>query len=195
MQMYIIRHGQTSWNLAKRKQGHLDSPLTLKGIEQAKNTGNLILSEGLDLKNIKIVTSPLFRAKQHASILCETINYDFNSCIIEEGLKEHCFGSWEGKTEQEIEEKFPGFLSNRYKPENYWSYIIPMGESYELLYRRVSDVIEKYGTKDIIYICHEMVSKVMVGKLKNLEPEQILPLSHPQDQIYKYKNKSIYTLK
>lgn len=192
--MYIIRHGQTVWNLSKRKQGQLDSPLTLKGVEQAKNTGRIILSEGLDLDNTKIVASPLFRAKQHAAILCETIGYDFSSCILEEDLKEHCFGLWEGKTEEEIESQFPNLLSKRYKPENYWSYIIPMGESYELLYNRVSKVLEKYGEDNIIYVCHEMVSKVMVGHLNKLTPDQILPLSHPQNQIYKYKDNHLSVL-
>lgn len=192
--MYIIRHGQTVWNLLKRKQGQLDSPLTLKGIEQAENTGRIILSERLDLENLKIVISPLFRAKQHASILCETIGYDFNSCILEDNLKEHCFGLWEGKTEEEIEKSFPNFLSKRYKPENYWSYIIPMGESYELLYNRVSKVLEKHGKDNIIYVCHEMVSKVMVGSLNKLTPDQILPLTHPQNQIYKYKDNSLSIL-
>ncbi len=35
---YLVRHGQTEWNTKKIMQGHLDSPLTEKGIEQAKMT-------------------------------------------------------------------------------------------------------------------------------------------------------------
>lgn len=35
--LYLIRHGQTKWNLEKRMQGHKDSPLTEVGISQAQN--------------------------------------------------------------------------------------------------------------------------------------------------------------
>lgn len=33
--IYICRHGKTKWNLEKRKQGHLDSPLCDQGKKQA----------------------------------------------------------------------------------------------------------------------------------------------------------------
>ncbi len=35
-QIYITRHGQTEWNLERRVQGGLDSPLTQTGIKQAR---------------------------------------------------------------------------------------------------------------------------------------------------------------
>ena len=51
--IYIIRHGETVWNLAKRKQGNLDSPLTLKGLEQATLCGQRLppASEGNSATN------------------------------------------------------------------------------------------------------------------------------------------------
>ena len=35
-QVIIVRHGQTEWNLKLVRQGHFDSPLTDKGIAQAR---------------------------------------------------------------------------------------------------------------------------------------------------------------
>ena len=184
--IYIIRHGQTVWNLAKRKQGRKDSPLTVKGIEQAKQSAELILKEFSDkeLSEYKIVISPQWRCQQYASIICELIGIDFMSCTVEESIREHSFGLWEGKTEEEIESTFPGFLERRYKKENYWNYVVPMGESYELLSSRISKVLKKYDGQKVIFICHEMVSKVMRGNLLNLSAEEILPLKHKQDTIY-----------
>ena len=40
--IYIVRHGQTAWNLQGRKQGRKDSPLTLKGVEQAKDVSKIL---------------------------------------------------------------------------------------------------------------------------------------------------------
>ena len=35
-ELLVLRHGETEWNAAGRMQGHLDSPLTVKGIGQAE---------------------------------------------------------------------------------------------------------------------------------------------------------------
>jgi broad specificity phosphatase PhoE len=194
--IFIVRHGQTVWNLAKRKQGRKDSPLTLKGIEQARLTAKLLDEEikKNSFKDFKIVISPQWRCQQYASIICELIGFDFMKCIHEEDLREHSFGLWEGKNEEEIEDEFPGYLDRRYKKENYWNYIVPMGESYELLSKRVERVLKKYKDEKIIYICHEMVSKVMRGNLMKLEPKSILPLSHKQNLVYFFKDEEIKSL-
>jgi len=194
--IYIVRHGQTVWNLAKRKQGRKDSPLTLKGVKQANWIAKLVQQEikPQDLKKYKIVISPQWRCQQYASLICEMLELDFMNCIIEQDLREHCFGLWEGKTEEEIEIEFPGFLEARYKEENYWNYIVPMGESYELLSKRVKKVLNKYEGQKVIFICHEMVSKVMRGNLLDLKPSEVLPLKHKQNTIYKVNNLKVQTI-
>ena len=193
--IYIVRHGQTAWNLQKRKQGRKDSPLTLKGIAQAEHIAKILNTEVQDISKFKIVVSPQWRCQQFASIVCEHIGIPFSQCVFEENLREHCFGLWEGKTEEEIAEAFPGFLARRYKPENYWSYVVPMGESYELLSLRVAKVLENYKDENVIFVCHEMVSKVMRGILLDLENHQILPTKHPQDTVYKIDKEIINEIK
>ncbi|MHA2390056.1 MAG: histidine phosphatase family protein [Candidatus Hodarchaeales archaeon] len=184
--IYIVRHGQTVWNLEGRKQGQKDSPLTLKGVRQAENVAGILQTEISDIKKYSIVISPQWRCQQYASIICDLLGVNFNQCIVDENLREHSFGSWEGNTEEQIEQEFPGFLERRYQPENYWNFVVPKGESYELLYQRVSKVIDKYQNKKTIFICHEMVSKVMRGRLLCLQSKEILPLRHKQNIIYKY---------
>ena len=183
--IYIVRHGQTAWNLQARKQGQKDSPLTIKGINQAQNIASMLKDNIPNIKDFEIVISPQWRCQQSSSIMCEILGIDFSKCKLENGIREHCFGSWEGKTEEEIEIEYPGFLEKRYIPENYWSYIVPMGESYELLNKRVSLAIEKHQGKNVIFICHVMVSKVMRGILLGLTNEETLALNHPQDTVYK----------
>ena len=39
LKLYIVRHGETEWNVIKRFQGQLNTPLTEKGIEKLKETG------------------------------------------------------------------------------------------------------------------------------------------------------------
>lgn len=193
--IYIARHGQTEWNLQARKQGRKDSPLTLKGISQARDVGEILKVDVQDLSKFKIVISPQWRCQQSASIICEQMGASFSDCTLEEGLREHCFGLWEGKTEEEIEKEFPGYLAKRYVPENYWDYVVPMGESYALLSKRVQRVIEKYKDQNVIFVCHEMVSKVMRGSVLSLTNEEVLSLGHPQDTVYKIEGGQLSELR
>ena len=64
-ELYILRHGETEWNASGRMQGRLHSPLTPKGIAQAR-TQRRILSD-IDLSGFDIITSPQTRALHTAA--------------------------------------------------------------------------------------------------------------------------------
>ncbi|HOV13114.1 MAG TPA: histidine phosphatase family protein, partial [Spirochaetota bacterium] len=40
MKIYLVRHGETDWNVKKLMQGWKDSPLTERGVENAKKLSN-----------------------------------------------------------------------------------------------------------------------------------------------------------
>jgi len=63
--IYIVRHGQTDWNLEGRTQGHSDIALNQTGINQA----NILKEKLKDIKFDKVFSSPLKRAYETASII------------------------------------------------------------------------------------------------------------------------------
>ena len=70
--VFAVRHGETEWNLVEKQQGHLDSPLTDNGIQQA-----YLLAEGLLPKNIDILySSDLGRALQTGEIIAEKSHWN-----------------------------------------------------------------------------------------------------------------------
>ncbi len=70
---YIFRHGQSTYNLIGRTQGHTnDSVLTTLGREQAVGIGQKLKDKGIEL----IVTSPLKRARQTAELANQTLNIE-----------------------------------------------------------------------------------------------------------------------
>ena len=64
MELYIVRHGTTSWNEQKKLQGSADIQLNEEGRKVAALTGEALKNVSFD----KIYTSPLKRARQTAKI-------------------------------------------------------------------------------------------------------------------------------
>jgi len=181
--IYLIRHGQTIWNVEGRKQGHQDSPLTIVGFNQAIAIADLLKTTEPQLDNFQWLISSLGRCKQFSALMCNQLDLDWTDCIIDKSLREYCFGPWEGKTEQEIEEQWPGQLAIR--RQNWWHYkISSIADSYASLSARVTPIFSKYDNTNLVIVTHEMVSKVLRGFYKGLTNKQILELKHKQNTIY-----------
>lgn len=87
--LYVMRHGQTEWNIKNIIQGHLDSPLTDEGVEQAKQAA-------VKLKDIHfdaIFSSDSLRAKRTAEIIKMERNLAIQTSHL---LRERSFGKYEG---------------------------------------------------------------------------------------------------
>lgn len=89
MLIYVIRHGETSWNVQRKLQGHRGADLDEKGVRLAEITARALKEIPFDI----CFTSPLIRAKHTAEILLEGRRIP----IVEEPrIMEIGFGEWEG---------------------------------------------------------------------------------------------------
>ncbi len=95
-----IRHGETTWNVDTRIQGHLDIPLNSTGRRQAERLAQALADEPITA----IYASDLTRAWETAQYLGRQLTMDVTR---EEGLRERGFGDFEGKTFAEIEALLP----------------------------------------------------------------------------------------
>lgn len=90
--LYLMRHGQTRFNLQKRIQGACDSPLTEEGIEQARLAKDYFEREGIVFD--EVYSSTQERACDTAEIVSGRSDY-----IRLKGIKEWDFGAFEGQQE------------------------------------------------------------------------------------------------
>lgn len=95
-----IRHGETTWNVDTRIQGHLDIPLNDIGRRQAERMALALAEEPITA----IYASDLTRAWETAEYLGRALGIEVTR---EEGLRERGFGDFEGKTFSEIEALLP----------------------------------------------------------------------------------------
>lgn len=72
LQVYLVRHGETEWNAARRIQGQSDSPLTAKGEHQAHLVGKRVSREGIT----HVITSDLGRTRRTAQIIADACGCD-----------------------------------------------------------------------------------------------------------------------
>lgn len=133
--LYFIRHGETQYNVEKRMQGFCDSPLTEKGIAQAKAVG-----KGLaDIDFVAAYSSNSQRVLDTAKYAIADRNIPL---FVDKRLKEMNFGALEALLEEEIFEKFGNVLESLFSLEDLDA-SAPEGESYSQLFTRTQNAIKE----------------------------------------------------
>ena len=96
MLIYFLRHGLTEYNAEKRYQGQRDIPLSAAGRAMLRKA---------DIEPQTVYITPLCRTRQTAEVLFPTAKL-----VVVDGLKEMCFGSFEGRNYIEMEHD-PDYLA------------------------------------------------------------------------------------
>ncbi len=181
----LLRHGETLWNREGRMQGWRDSPLTLKGIAQARACG-LRLREllGPGLPGHRIVSSPLGRAWQTAVLVAETCGCDPRAIRHEPLLREISWGAWDGMTAAEIAARDP----ERWRQRLRSGFAEPPpdgGESPGQLYDRACRWLASLspGTK-LVAVAHGGLGRMLRAAYLGLPPEASRDMEQPQDAFY-----------
>ena len=104
MKLVLLRHGESKWNLENKFTGWTDVGLTEKGEAEAKNAGQLINNENL---NIDLVfTSVLKRAINTMNICLSNMGHNNPEIIQDWRINERHYGSLQGLNKSETAEKY-----------------------------------------------------------------------------------------
>lgn len=168
MKIYLIRHGQTDWNIEGKIQGRQDISLNQTGRKQAED-----LAAGMDTRPVtQIFSSIQKRARETALVLGQRQNVDVR---IVSGLEEVDFGQWEGLTWSEIQTQYP-------REYERWSLnpveaAPPGGESQLAVWKRCADAVKLILSEaegDIAIVSHgatlaHLISYFLQGKSEDFE--------------------------
>lgn len=172
--LYLVRHGETFFNLEYRLGG--DSKLTTKGIGHAEKMARWLQQFQLD----SIYYSPLKRAVHTAKIIGR---HHLNTPLIEvPQLTELSSGEMGSLTYAEFESKSPELFEARKADKFHWKF--PGGESYQTLTERVKPFLDQLNSGQVVVVGHQGVNRAILGYLLNLSKKEIPYLVTPNDVIF-----------
>lgn len=153
MKLFVVRHGQSAWNLARKICGMTDLPLTEEGWRQAREVASR-LKEAQEENDIRhIVVSGLLRARQTASCIEAALGIE---AVVDERFHEIDFGRYEG-----IPFEDPRYVARRSDPFMRF----PGGESLAdvaaRVYPALDDLKRTYAPDNVLLVCHGAMSKVV----------------------------------
>ncbi|MGF6906124.1 histidine phosphatase family protein [Fusobacterium sp. PH5-44] len=188
MKLYLVRHGETVWNVEKRFQGKSDSPLTQKGILQAK-----LLSDYLKNENFNaFYSSPAKRAMDTANMIIGNRNQNLN--IIND-FAEISIGDMEGVESHIFKEKYPELFYNFFfDPEKYNPKLIN-GESFKELENRVkiglNNLTHKHKEHEkILLVSHGGTLRTLFNLISPKKDKELCIIANTSVSIVEYKEKS-----
>lgn len=177
----LLRHGETHWNRQRRIQGHGDSPLTLRGIDQAKAYGRALPPLlGATPQRWRLVSSPLSRCMQTMAVLCETAGLDFARVERDARLKEVSTGDYSGRLKDEFP---PGHLGGSGRQS--WFFQCPGGESHDHMVARLTAWLQSLAADDhVLAVSHGIAGKILRGLYAGWDPDLALAQDSPQDALF-----------
>ncbi len=180
--LYLLRHGETEFNVAGRLQGQRDSPLTARGRAQARAHGALLKTLIAEPEAWRVVASPLGRTMDTARLACAELGLPEAAIETDPRLKEIAFGDWEGLTWAEAETRHPELWAAR--EADRWGFVVPGGESYAMVALRARAFLDEPRGNTIV-VSHGATGRVMRGLYSRLAPAEMRTLEQPQEALHR----------
>ena len=179
-EIFLVRHGETTWNRIGRHQGHLDAPLTLAGVRQVQGVTRRLAREISDWTTVTLACSPQFRCRQTMAVLCDQAGAEVERTVYDDRLKERSYGHWEGLTDAEIMARHPNEWRRR--EADRWSYVIPGGgENYPAAGdRAMAWLADQPPDRPVVLVTHGQLGRALRGRLLGLDAAATLALPVPQ---------------
>lgn len=172
----LARHGETVWAHENRYAGVSDIALTETGRRQAELLADWAVSAGL----AAVYASPLHRAVGTATLAADRLGVDLR---VDTRLRELDFGEGEGRTRDEMAQRFPDALDRFH--DDPVAHHLPAGESPESAAVRfreaLQDIAAEHGDHRVLVVAHTTVMRLALCSLLGIELKEyrrVLPALH-----------------
>ncbi|HMS95491.1 MAG TPA: histidine phosphatase family protein [Tabrizicola sp.] len=175
-EILILRHGQTEWNLARRFQGMMDSPLTDLGVRQANAQGRILAAHLGAARNHQMLASPQPRALRTAELALGGLG---RVALPDTRLREIALGEWEGLRREDVA------LRHVLEEDDvfWWMDHAPGGEGHAAVAARTSTLLAEISRPTIL-VTHGIASCHLRGQLLGLSLSETATLTGEQGVVY-----------
>jgi broad specificity phosphatase PhoE len=177
--IYIARHGETTWNAEGRIQGWSDPELSPLGYSQS-----LALLEHLRDRPIKAIYGSVLQRSYNTA---QPIAGHLGLPVLRQAeLKEIGFGILEGRNLFQFDEELKREW-NRFKNDRF-SYRIPGAENYTDVASRLKPFVERilrqHEGEEILIVGHRVVNRLLIGMFLEMALEETLKIEQTNDCLY-----------
>ncbi|WP_333626568.1 2,3-bisphosphoglycerate-dependent phosphoglycerate mutase [Sphingobacterium siyangense] len=172
--LFLVRHGQSQWNLENRFTGWQDIDITELGQQEARQAGLALANEPIDIA----YTSTLIRAQHTLEIILHEMGNPHIPIVINAALNERGYGKLEGLNKAETAEKYGAEQVHIWRRS--FDVPPPGGESLKDTYERVIPYYERFiapdltAGKNVLIVAHGNSLRALIMYLEHLSPAQIL---------------------
>lgn len=169
-ELWLVRHGQTDWNLTGRWQGQaFDAPgLNTIGSKQALEASEKM--QGVEIA--AIYSSDLFRARQTAEMIAFPLRL---SVTLEPRLREINLGVWEGMLSEDIQAQYPQELADRARDPFHTP--APNGEApsevAERVLQAVNEIAESHRDESVLVVAHGVSLAIIICHAEGFPMEDV----------------------
>ena len=184
MNLYVMRHGQTNWNVLGKVQGCTDIELNETGMKQAQKAKEEFNQCDIDI----IFSSPLKRAKKTAEIVSQDKKVPV---ICDVRLREREFGELEGKNPETCQQKFCDAwnYSLNVKTDN----VEPVVECCNRVSEFLDELKENYQDKNVLLVTHGGTAQAIQAYFTGIEEDGQVPRTGIANcEIRKYELNEIF---
>lgn len=181
--LYLIRHGQTQWNVEGKYTGQSDIPLTDIGRDQAK----LAAEQAKSNPPTAIYSSDLIRAVETAELVAAGCGFT-ETIQLDPRLREINQGVWEGMHFNDIKAKFADEFAAR--EANPLTVSAPEGETVGEVQARVleaiHDICRSHPNEPVAIVAHGLALALVRAWITNHPIADVWSLIPPNAQIITY---------
>jgi probable phosphoglycerate mutase len=180
--LYLARHGQTEANAQHRFSGKRDTPLTEKGLAQARALGEILKREAGMKPDLQFISSPLARARITMEIALSVLGVAENQFTTDARIQEIDLGEWDQLTDAEARARDPAFFDARVKDK--WHLPVPGGENYEEVAARASQWAQSLE-RDSFAVSHGALTRILRGLFTGQDWRAMSSLDEPQGVVFR----------
>lgn len=177
LDLYLVRHGQTDWNLEKRLQGATDNPLNETGRRQAAELAQRLAGVRFE----HVYSSGLQRAKETATALAAK-----SPVTPLPALNERSFGRFEGIFEdQRSAELFAEFGRRGPLLDDSLDGGESLASQFERVRRAIGEITARHKSGSVAIVAHGGVNPLVLAALLELPvPEAVARIRQANDEVY-----------